>query len=130
MDALPLFMRETYMVKPDSRLPVKDIYEDFRAWMVGKYGPLTWSNISQKQIYGALKESPLYAYARFREGYCLKGIAYKLEQKEEISTPIISPPTLPPILPPTLIATPEPQIKKGPPRITQIVVPRAFQNTV
>lgn len=122
MNLLPMFMRETYVVKPDSRIPVKEIYEDFRAWVIAKSGVIIWNTVSQKQVYTALKENPLYTYVRFREGYCLKGITYKPKNevediKEEIS------PTL------TLKVIPAEQQWKGPPRITQMVLPKAFQNS-
>src|SRR3990170_2845201 len=100
MDSLRAFMRETYISnykyipaslvyigsrifdpKPDSRLPVKDIYEDFRAWIIGKYGISKWNNITQRQVYSALKELQDYAYVRYREGYSLKGIAYKSNKR-------------------------------------------------
>ena len=82
MDSLPVFMRETYIVKPDNRITAKDIYDDFRAWVIGKHGTAAWNNITQRQVYAALKGLPDYAYIRFREGYCLKGIGYKSDTKE------------------------------------------------
>ena len=85
MDSLHPFMREIYIVKPDSRLTVKDIYEDFRAWVICKYGTSAWNNISQRQVYAALKDMPGYAYVRYREGYCLKGISYKQSRESIIS---------------------------------------------
>ncbi|CAH6420737.1 Hypothetical protein HVR_LOCUS1275 [uncultured virus] len=78
-------MREIYISKPDNRLTVKEIYEDFRAWVIGKYGIVTWNKISQRQVYSALKELPEYSYMRFKEGYCLKGISYKEEKSPNLS---------------------------------------------
>ena len=80
MDSLSLFMKEVYVAKPDSRLTVKDIYEDFRAWIIGKYDMATWNKISQRQVYTALKGLPEYPYVRFKEGYCLKGIIYRQDK--------------------------------------------------
>lgn len=77
MDSLSPFLREIYVTKPDSRLTVKEIYEDFRAWVIGKYGMSTWNKISQRQVYSSLKTLPEYPYIRYKEGYCLKGISYR-----------------------------------------------------
>src|SRR4051812_43929177 len=76
MESLEAFMRETYTIKPDNRITVKEIYEDFRVWIIVKFGISLWNNITQRQVYAALKELPNYAYVRYREGFCLKGIAY------------------------------------------------------
>jgi len=70
-------MKEIYIAKPDSRLTVKDIYEDFRRWIIEKYDIKTWNKISQRQVYIALKDFPEYPYIRFKEGFCLKGITYR-----------------------------------------------------
>lgn len=86
MDSLEAFMRETYIIKPDNRITVKEIYEDFRAWIIAKFGISIWNNITQRQVYAALKELPNYAYVRYREGFCLKGIAYKPDAKETKTT--------------------------------------------
>lgn len=75
MDSLLAFMRETYVIKPDNRIPVKEIYDDFRLWIIVKFGISVWNNITQRQVYTALKEFPDYAYVRYREGFCLKGIS-------------------------------------------------------
>lgn len=77
MDSLGAFMRETYIDKPDNRLTVKEIYENFRDWFIEKYDIAAWNNITQRQVYTALKCLPNYNYVRYREGYCLKGIAHK-----------------------------------------------------
>ena len=77
MDSLSTFMKEIYIAKPDSRLTVKDIYEDFRRWIIEKYDIKTWNKISQRQVYIALKDFPEYPYIRFKEGFCLKGITYR-----------------------------------------------------
>jgi hypothetical protein len=70
-------MNEVFMPKPDSRITIKEIYEAFQAWVVAKYGYQAWNEIGQRQVYAALKSSQDYQYVRFREGYCLKGIAYR-----------------------------------------------------
>jgi len=77
MNSLSTFMQEMYVIKPDSKLTVKAIYQDFRNWIIDKYGISVWNNINQRDIYAALKILPDYAYVRYKEGYCLKGIAYK-----------------------------------------------------
>lgn len=77
MDSLSTFMKDIYIAKPDSRLTVKDIYEDFRRWIIEKYDIKTWNKISQRQVYIALKGFPEYPYVRFKEGFCLKGITYR-----------------------------------------------------
>lgn len=81
MDSLSAFMNDIFMPKPDNRIPVKEIYDAFQAWVVAKYGYKTWNEIGQRQIYAALKSSQDYQYVRFREGYCLKGIAYRPKPK-------------------------------------------------
>jgi hypothetical protein len=86
MDSLSAFMREIYIPKPDNRLTVKEIYEDFRAWIIGKYGVSAWNNITQRQVYAALKSLPDYVYIRYKEGYCLKGITYKSNKLTKINT--------------------------------------------
>lgn len=125
MDSLSVFIHDTYIIKPDSRLPVKDIYEDFRAWVIGKQGAPAWNNISQKQVYTALKQLPFYAYVRYREGYCLKGIAYKL--KEEPNPLILN--IIPTEVPKIEEHEKQLKLRVDPPRIAQIVMPRAFQTT-
>lgn len=89
MDSLEAFMRETYTIKPDSRITVKEIYEDFRAWIIAKFGISVWNNITQRQVYAGLKELPNYAYVRYREGYCLKGIAYKSDKIQNQGADVI-----------------------------------------
>ena len=94
MDSLLLFMREVYIAKPDLRLTVKEIYEDFRIWIIGKYDITTWNKISQRQVYAALKNFPEYPYVRFKEGFCLKGITYRQEKnprKEDTVVPDTKP---------------------------------------
>lgn len=114
MELLSTFMKETYISTPDTRLPVKSIYDDFRAWLIAKLGAAVWNKINSKQVYSALKNFPPYVYARFREGYCLKGITYK--SKDEVKQPL------------TLRIIPQDIRTKGPPRVTQMIVPKAFQN--
>jgi len=77
MESLLLFIRDIYVSKLDNRITVKEIYEDFRAWIIIKYGISTWNNIGQRQVYASLKTLPDYPYIRFKEGYCLKGISYR-----------------------------------------------------
>ena len=84
MESLPAFMRETYIVKLDNRIPVKDIYEDFRVWVIAKFGNSIWNNITQRQVYAALKEFPDYGYIRYKEGFCLKGIT-KIIKEEKLN---------------------------------------------
>lgn len=90
LNSLDSFMRDNYVIKLDSRLTVKDIYEDFRVWIIEKFGIPAWNNVTQRQVYAALKELPDYAYVRYREGYCLKGISYKSNDKEPQSPFILS----------------------------------------
>lgn len=71
------------MPKPDSRIPVKEIYDAFQAWVVAKYGYKMWNGIGHRQVYAALKSSQDYQYVRFREGFCLKGIAYRPSKEKE-----------------------------------------------
>jgi len=80
MDSLSAFMKDVYIAKPDSRLTVRDIYDDFKVWIIKKYDITTWNKISQRQVYDALKKFPEYPYVRFKEGYCLKGITYRSEK--------------------------------------------------
>jgi hypothetical protein len=90
MESLPAFMRETYVIKPDNRIPVKDIYEDFRIWVIAKFGTSIWNNITQRQVYAALKEFPDYGYIRYKEGFCLKGITKIIkDEKLDIMEDII-----------------------------------------
>ena len=86
MESFLGFIGEVYTGKPDSRLTVKEIYEDFRVWIIEKYDITTWNRISQRQVYAALKQLPEYPYVRFKEGYCLKGITRREKEnpKEEI----------------------------------------------
>lgn len=134
MDSLAVFMRQTYMPKPDSRITVKEIYEDFRAWMIGKYGAAAWNSIPQRQVYSSLKQFPDYAYVRYREGYCLKGITYK-QETVQINISPIRPTLMLNVLPPTetkIERVPEPVpervTERVPPRVLQVTVPRAFQS--
>lgn len=89
MDSLESFMRDTYIINPDSRITAKEIYEDFRAWIMDKFGISVWNKITQRQIYARLKELPNYAYVRYREGYCLKGIAYKSDKLQNQGADVI-----------------------------------------
>lgn len=93
MESLSTFMREVYVTKPDSRLTVKEIYEDFRAWIIRKYDTKTWNKISQRQVYTALKYLSEYSYVRYKEGYCLKGIAYREEKAQTMETNVVQPTT-------------------------------------
>jgi hypothetical protein len=80
MESLSSFIKEVYVAKPDSRLTVKEVYEDFREWIIVKYDMKTWNKISQRQVYTALKQLFEYPYVRFKEGFCLKGIARRDEK--------------------------------------------------
>lgn len=85
MELLSIFMKETYITKADSRLPVKEIYEDFKIWIIENYDIKMWNTINQRHIYSLLKEFPEYSYVRYKEGYCLKSICRKEKrQKEEM----------------------------------------------
>ena len=83
MDSLEVFMKEKYVANPDSRLPVKVIYQDFKEWIIGKYDMAMWNTIPQRKVYSLLKELHEYPYVRFKEGFCLKGIGYR---KEKVSS--------------------------------------------
>lgn len=111
MESLSVFMGEKYVMSVDSRLSIKTIYEDFKNWVISKLGSPIWNKISKKEIYDALKNCAQYAYVRYREGYCLRGITYK--PKDDV-------------VPKTVV------LKlvnkwKGPPTMAQNVLPRAFQ---
>ena len=80
MDSLEVFMKEKYVANPDSRLPVKVIYRDFKEWIIGKYDMAMWNTIPQRKVYALLKQLHEYPYVRFKEGFCLKGIAYRKEE--------------------------------------------------
>lgn len=86
MDSMQIFMRETYVMEVDSKLPVKEIYDDFREWIVEKYGIPMWNTMSQRIIYKDLKQMNDYPYIRYKEGFCLKGIA----RKTKIQSPILN----------------------------------------
>ena len=77
MESLSMFMKEMYITEADSRLTVKDIYNDFKEWVIKKHDITTWNKISRRQVYDALKNLPDYQYVRFKEGYCLKGLSYR-----------------------------------------------------
>jgi hypothetical protein len=130
MDLFPLFMSEVYMAKPDSRIPAKEIYEDFRAWVIGNKGMPMWNNISQKEVYDAMRSLPIYAYARFREGNCLKGIAYKVPKLKEDIFGETAPQTYltleiarPAVQPTLTLAILTDKYKSTAPRVPHIVIP-------
>jgi hypothetical protein len=77
MDSLEILMYEKYTSKPDNRLTVKQIYEDFREWVIVKFGISVWNNITKRQVYSALKQMSEYKYIRYKDGYCLRGIGYR-----------------------------------------------------
>jgi hypothetical protein len=79
MELLRAFIREIYVDKLDSRLSFKEIYDDFRIWTTSRYGAPIWNRMSQKQIYADMKTIPEYGHVRRSEGYCLRGIARRLD---------------------------------------------------
>lgn len=132
MDSLSIFIREVYVAKPDSRLTVKEIYEDFRAWFIGKYDIIAWNKISQRQVYAALKNFAEYPYVRFKEGFCLKGITYRQERnsrKEETivsdTRPYLMLNIIPTVLPATEIIVKQTNIC---PRIQGVILPTVGLN--
>jgi len=78
MDSLNTFMGATYISDPDNKIAVKDIYEKFKTWIIENFGVSEWVKFTQRQIYTYLKKLPDYSYVRYRNGYYLKGIQYKI----------------------------------------------------
>ena len=113
-------MKEIYVSNPEARVPAKNIYNDFKEWVIGKHGISIWNKIQQRQIYTALKNLSEYAYIRYKEGYCLKGISYKPKRIEESKISYI---TLS-ICQPSINQQPEVKHHQMAPRMPQIKMPQ------
>lgn len=83
MESLGMFMRDIYIPEADKRLTIKEIYEDFRKWIINKHGLKRWNEISKKQFYTEMKGLSEYSYVRYKEGYCLKGIKRKEGESQQ-----------------------------------------------
>ncbi len=75
METFNIFINETYILTVGNCLSLKEIYEDYRDWIINKYGIKLWNTITQKHVYTALKNLQEYVLVRHREGLCLKGIS-------------------------------------------------------
>lgn len=83
-------MGEMYISKPDGRVSIANIYDDFRDWIIARYGNIIWNNITKRQVYDALKTLPNYKYVRYSDGYYLRGIAYRFDVLQPQTFPNIN----------------------------------------
>lgn len=109
MDRLNAFLVETYVAAPGARLNVKTIFDDFRAWVIAKYGAAEWNAYGTYEVYRALRSCKDYGHKRFKEGICLIGLKYR-------STPLDGKTSATPSIPLRLniIKSLEPIVEPGP----------------
>lgn len=77
------FMDETYDSKIDNKISVKEIYEKFRIWIIQIYGGAYLNHYTKNKFYNDLKVIAAennYGYIRYKEGYFIRGISYKIEE--------------------------------------------------
>jgi hypothetical protein len=90
MDRIQTFLHAIYEQSPTDRILVKHIYEDFKAWIVAKYGVREFAQYEKRQFHKDLKSNGIFIYKRYRDGVCLTGIKYRgSDLQHEINLPQI-----------------------------------------
>jgi hypothetical protein len=85
MDRFDAFLQEIYTVDPGHTILGQTVYEDFKVWIIGKYGPMAWGHYNKRQIFRAFSSCP-YPYRRYHIGRCLTGLNYRIDDVSGVSS--------------------------------------------